>query len=138
MSRWRIRIAFVVGLGLGIAGTILGSRLAGPYLPQALRGKTERIQGTVARKQREPDRLLLTVVSDHGAILATFRKKIAEINLLVEQGDSLTLLLPGYGPFVDDPPIERVRKENAAGPAGVGGPVMAPAEAAPEDRAPGQ
>ncbi len=111
MNRWLILVAFALGLGVGVAGTLLGPRFAGPYLPEVIRGKTELVEGVVVRKQQEPDRLLLTVVSERGAILATFRKKVAEINLLVEQGDTLTLALSGYEPFVDDPPIERVRKQ---------------------------
>ncbi len=111
MNRWLILVAFALGLGVGVAGTLLGPRFAGPYLPEVIRGKTELVEGIVARKQQEPDRLLLTVVSERGAILATFRKKIAEINLLVEEGDTVTLALSGYRPFVDDPRLERVRKQ---------------------------
>lgn len=122
MSRGLILLAFLAGLALGVAGTTLGPRLAGPYLPEAVRGKTKLVEGVVVRKQQEPDRLLLTVVSEPGSILATFRKKIAEINLLVEQGDTLTLALSGYEPFVDDPPIERVRKQKPESSGGTGGP----------------
>jgi hypothetical protein len=122
MNRRLILVLFVLGIGVGVAGALVGPRLAGPYLPAAVRGKTELVEGVVARKQQEPDRLLLTVVSERGAILATFRKRTAEINLLVEQGDTLTLALSGYEPFVDDPPIERVRKQRAEGSGGAGRP----------------
>lgn len=129
MNRWRILIPFLLGIGVGVAGALLGPRFAGPYLPEAVRGKTELVEGTVARKQQEPDRLLLTVAAPHGAILATFRKKIAEINLLVEEGDTVTLALSGYQPFVDDPPIERVRKQKPGGSGGGGKPeASAPGE----------
>ena len=120
MSRWVILLTLVVGIALGVAGTILGPRLAGPYLPEVVRGKTELVEGRVVRKQQEPDRLLLTVVSERGAILATFRHKITEINLLVDQGDTVTLALAGYQPFVDDPPIRRVQKQKPEGTAGSG------------------
>ncbi|MBI2369318.1 MAG: hypothetical protein HYV08_03620 [Deltaproteobacteria bacterium] len=66
-------------------------------------------------KQREEDRLLLTVLTPRGAILATFRQKVAEIDLLVDVGDTLTLGLPRYEPFLADPRIERVRKESGSG-----------------------
>lgn len=111
---------------MGVAGTLLGPRFASPYLPEVIRGKTELVEGVVVRKQQEPDRLLLTVVSERGAILATFRKKVAEINLLVEEGDTLTLALSGYRPFVDDPRVERVRKQKGESSGGAGGPEMIP------------
>jgi hypothetical protein len=120
MNRWLILVPFVVGIGVGVAGTLLVPRLASPYLPEAVRGKAELVEGVVARKQQEPDRLLLTVVAQHGAILATFRKKIAEINLLVEEGDTVTLALSGYQPFVEDPRIQRVRKQKPEGSSDAG------------------
>jgi hypothetical protein len=63
------------------------------------------------RKQREGERLLLAVQTAQGAILVTFKKKVAEIDLLVQQGDIVTLGLSRYEPFVDEPVIERVRKQ---------------------------
>jgi hypothetical protein len=133
MNRRLILVAFVLGVGVGVAGTLLGPRFASPYLPETIRGKTELVEGIVARKQQEPDRLLLTVVSGPGAVLATFRKKIAEINLLVEEGDTVTLALSGYQPFVDDPPIERVRKQKPEGSGG-GRKPEAPASGEQPDR----
>jgi len=35
---------------------------------------------------------------------------MAEIDLLVEPGDTIALALPGDQPFVDDPAIERVKR----------------------------
>jgi hypothetical protein len=127
MRRWPIVLSLVLGLALGIAGTVLGPRLAGQYLPDVVRGKAEFVVGVVVEKQREQDRLLLTVVSDRGAILATFRKKIAEISLLVDKGDRVTLALYGYQPFVDDPRIDRVEKHKPEGPGEGGGPASQPA-----------
>jgi len=63
-------------------------------------------------KQRKGDRLLLTVQTSDGTILATFKKKITEIDLLVAEGDMLTLARTGYRAFMEDPPIGRVRKQN--------------------------
>jgi hypothetical protein len=108
--RWLVLLTFLVGLAVGVSGALLAPRLAGPYLPEALRGPTPVIEGEVAQKQRQGDRLLLTVVTPHGSMLVTFRKKVAEIDLLLEQGDTLTLILRQYAPFVEDPMIERVRK----------------------------
>lgn len=127
MSRWPIVLSLGLGLVLGVAGAVLGPRLADRYLPDVIRGKAELVAAVVVEKKLEQDRLLLTVVSDQGAILATFRKKVAEINLLVDKGDRVTLALHGYQPFVDDPRIERVEKQKPEGPAGAGGPASQPA-----------
>ena len=83
-----------------------------PYLPSAIRGDLEGIEGAVMSKQRKGDRLLLTVQTSEGAILATFKKKLTEIDLLVAEGDMLTLARTGYRAFMEDPPIGRVRKQN--------------------------
>lgn len=122
MQRWLLPLTLLVGVALGVSGTILAPGLVGPYLPGVVRGKAELVEGEVVRKQREADRLLLTVTTGQGAILATFKKQVAEIDLLVEQGDALTLALRGYEPFVADPAIERVRKPKRPGALGGEGP----------------
>lgn len=122
MRHWPIVLSFVLGLALGIAGTVLGPGLTSRYLPDVVRGKAEPVPGVVVEKQQEQDRLLLTLVSDRGAILATFRRKVAETSLLVQKGDRVTLTLHGYQPFVDDPRIARVEKPKPEGPAEGGGP----------------
>src|SRR4030095_15971926 len=92
-----------------------GPELAAPYLPDAFRiKKTEKVAGEVIRKQREGDRLLLTVQTSQGTVLATFKRRVAEIDLLVQQGDALTMAVSRYAPFVEDPAIERVRKQDVA------------------------
>ena len=45
MQRLLIPLLFVVGLALGISGTILAPRVAGRYLPEAIQGKTELVEG---------------------------------------------------------------------------------------------
>lgn len=118
MKLSRGTLLFLIGLALGAVLAVIGPRLAGPYLPEALRGKVEFVEAEVTRKQREPDRLLITVVTPRGAILATFKKKIPEVDLLVAEGDALTLGLRRFEPFVEDPAIQSVRKKTpAAGPA---------------------
>lgn len=107
-------LGFVVGLALGVAIGIMGPRVAGPYLPEALRGKVELVEGEVTQKLREPDRLLLTVVTARGAILATFKKKVPEVDLLVAEGDAVTLALHRFEPFVEDPAILSVKKRKPA------------------------
>jgi hypothetical protein len=79
-------------------------------LPQAVGGKRESVTGVVTAKGTEGNQLLLTIVTPEGATLATFTKRVGEITLLVETGDRLTLTLGGYQPFLQDPPITRVRK----------------------------
>ncbi len=107
-----IVLILLVGIALGVVGTIFGPDVAGPYLPEAFRGKkVATIDGEVVRKLREGERLLLTVQTSQGSVLATFKKKVAEIDLLVQQGDTVTLALSRYEPFVDEPAIERVRKQ---------------------------
>ena len=114
MKRWRGTLLFLIGLVLGMVLVVIGPRVAGPYLPDVLRGKVESVEGEVARKQREPDRLLLTVVTPRGAILATFKTRIPEVDLLVAEGDALTLGLRRFEPFVEDPAIQNVRKKTPA------------------------
>lgn len=104
-------LTFFVGLVLGITGTVLGPRLLEPYLPSAIRGDREGIEGAVMSKQRKGDRLLLTVQTSEGTILATFKKKLTEIDLLIAEGDMLTLARTGYRAFMEDPAIGRVRKQ---------------------------
>jgi hypothetical protein len=117
MKSWRGPLLFLVGLALGAVLVVIGPRATGRYLPEALRGKLEFVEGEVTRKQREPDRLLVTVVTPRGAILAIFKKRVPEVDLLVAEGDVLTLGLRRFEPFVESPVIQSVRKKTpAAGP----------------------
>ena len=124
MNLGRGTLLFFVGFVLGAVLVVIGPRVAGPYLPEVLRGKVESVEGEVIRKQREPDRLLITIATPRGAILATFKKKIPEVDLLVAEGDALTLGLRRFEPFVEDPAIQSVRKKTPAvgSPARAGGP----------------
>ena len=117
------RKQFAYALPFGVAGTLFGPPLASPYLPDAIAGRTELLDGRVLRKQREADRVLLTVSTPQGATVATFTRNAGAVDLLVAEGDTLTLALHGYAPFVDDPSIRRVRKpETPAPPAGPAAP----------------
>ncbi len=115
-------LGFLLGLAVGFLAPRLWDRLA----PPALRG--EPTVGTVESKRWEGERLLLTVVTDSGALLATFTQRVAEIDLLVDPGDTVGLALRGYRPFVDDPTIERVVKRVAED---VGTPALPGATAPP-------
>lgn len=104
----------LVGVILGVAGTILLPPLLRPYLPESLRGRSETVSGPVLAIEREEsdegDRLLLTVRGQQGATLATFSERVSEIALLVEVGDTVTLGVRRYEAFVENPSIQGVRK----------------------------
>jgi hypothetical protein len=110
MRGWLSLFILILGLAVGAAGMSLLSRHAGSYLPDSLRAKVEHVPGQVVRKQREGDRLLLTIVTAQGAVLASFSRRVPEVDLLIEQGDRVTLALPRYEPFLQDPTIEAVQK----------------------------
>lgn len=112
MKLWAV--GFLVGLALGISAMVVIPRFAGPYLPPVLKSGTF-VEGTVVAKQREPDRLLMTLSTEAGSILVTFKKKIPEIDLLVEETNSLTLSMKQYQPFIEDPEILRVAKDGGLG-----------------------
>ena len=116
MRFWTGVLVLVIGLALGAALAVIGPRLADPYLPEAIRGRVETVDGEVTRKQREPDRLLITLVTPRGAILAIFTKQIPEVDLLVGEGDVVTLGLRRFEPFTENPTIQNVRKTKPAAP----------------------
>jgi len=108
------RFSFLLaGLVLGVVGTLFIPPLVRPYLPESLRGSAVTVSGPVLAMQLEetnPARLLLTVQAEQGALLATFTERVAEINLLVDKGDSITLGVARYEPFVENPSFEGVVK----------------------------
>ncbi len=118
---------FIFGVILGILGTIFLPNYVRPYLPQWVTGKAIVVKGTVAAKQKKENALLLTVDTPEGVLLATFKKKVDEINLLINEKDVIEFTLPKYMPFIDDPKIIRVVKEQQTAPE------PAP-EAKPEER----
>lgn len=111
-------LLLLLGLLLGLGAAVLFPRVRESLTPGVL--KRAPTTGVVEDKRREDDRLLLTLVTADGAVLATFTKRVPEIDLLVARGDTVSLALDGYRPFVEDPEIERVVKapplEEAAQP----------------------
>lgn len=101
---------FLAGVVLGTAAALLVPRYLGPYLPASFRAGQVQIRGPVLAEQLEEDRLLLTVETEQGAMLATFRQRTPEIALLVDEGDTVTLGLKGYSPFVEEPTLLGVYK----------------------------
>ena len=104
-------IVFIVGVGVGAGLFFFEPDLFSPYAPGTPKEKSDVLEGIVKEKLVKEDRLLFTVVSPQGALLATFKKNVSEINLLVEKGDAITLRLRQYEPFIQDPMITRVKKE---------------------------
>ncbi len=98
-----------MGVALGVAGTVLVSRWAGPTLMSAFQG-SEAVEGRVLDKALESDRLLLKIETEDGVLLATFTERQAQIDLLVDPGDTLALDAREYRPFLEDPGLARVRK----------------------------
>ena len=107
---------FLFGVLLGILGMIFLPNYVRPYIPQWATGKTIVVKGAVTAKQKKEKVLLLTVDTPQGVLLATFNKKVDEINLLVNEKDSIEFTLPKYMPFIEDPKIIRVVKEQQLAP----------------------
>lgn len=98
----------LLGIVLGLAAAVVMPQFWNRLLPQGWKG--EPVEGVVESKRWEDDHLLLTLLTVDGAVLATFRSKVAEIDLLVAPGDTVSLELGRYRPFVEDPEIVRVVK----------------------------
>jgi hypothetical protein len=105
---------FVFGVILGILCSIFLPKYVRPYLPDFLMGKETIVKGTVLAKEKTGNALLLTVDTSQGALLASFTKKGDEVNLLVNQKDTVEFTLERYKPFIDNPKITRVIKAQEA------------------------
>jgi hypothetical protein len=129
-------VPFVIGLVLGILGTIYLPGYVRPYIPGWAMGNTTVVKGTVAAKQKKENTLLLTVNTSEGALLATFTRKVDEISLLVNEKDAIEFTLAKYSPLIDDPRIIRIVKEQQAAPEPA--PVAKPAEKSAKEAKPRQ
>jgi len=116
MNKPSSMVLLIVGLVLGIVGTIFLPGYVRPYIPEWATGKATVVKGTVVAKQKKENALLLTVNTADGALLATFTKKVDEISLLVNEKDVIEFTLPKYAPLIDDPKIVRIVKEQPATP----------------------
>lgn len=106
---------FLLGLVAGVLGALFLPDLVRPYLPGAFRGEGQEVAGVVEAKSREPERLLLTIGGDAGAVLVTYTKQVPEIDLLVEPGDSVVLAVREYAPFIENQSLRRVQKADDFG-----------------------
>jgi len=107
---WLILICtFLVGAAVGVGLANRGPALIAPYLPKAVSGPGEHIEGQVIRKQRDGNRLLVKITTAQGPMLVTFTQKVADLDVLLDAGDTMTLVTPRYATFVDGPLLERVK-----------------------------
>jgi hypothetical protein len=104
-------VPFLIGAVLGVLGTIYLPGYVRPYLPEFFVKKDTIVTGTVAAKQRNDNTLLLTVDTPRGAVLITITKKVDEIDLLIGEKNTIDFALKEYSPFVENPRITRVVKE---------------------------
>jgi len=117
MKGWVILIGtLAVGFVLGVGAATRGSTLVAPYLYKAVSGPGEHLEGQVVRKQRDGNRLLVKVATAQGPMLVTFTQKVPDLDVLLDAGDVVTLLTPGYANFVDDPILEKVKGPRGAAP----------------------
>jgi hypothetical protein len=115
MRGWLILVGtFLVGVAVGFAVANRGPALIAPYLPRAGGGSGEHIEGQVVRKQRDGNRLLVKITTARGPMLVTFHQKVADLDVLLDPGDTVTLVIPGYATFVEDPFLERVKEPDRA------------------------
>ncbi len=110
MKAW---LGLIGGLVLGFLAAVVTNLAAPdlltPYTEQLLPADhTESVKGTVVKKQRESNRLLLTLSTPKGVLLATFTDKLDELDLLIGEGYVATIKLRTYSPFVHNPLVERV------------------------------
>src|SRR5438045_8647802 len=114
MRGWVVLIStLIIGMALGFGVATKGSALLSAYLPKSLNGPGERIEGEVVRKQRDGNRLLVKITTTQGPALVTFTQKVADLDVLLDPGDTLTLASAGYATFIDDPVLERVQRRDA-------------------------
>jgi hypothetical protein len=104
---------FLLGLVVGVLAVVLVPSWWESVVPDSLFPQ-ETVAGRVLEKDRESGRLLVKLETSEGVLLATFTERQDAIDLLVEVGDSVTLRIARYEPFLTDPRLDRVRKSEAS------------------------
>lgn len=100
---------FILGFLSAVIIDLVAPELLDPYTRQFIPSdQIESVRGTVVKKQRDSARLLLTLSTSKGVLLATFTQKLEELDLLIAEGYTTTIRLRTYSPFVENPVIERV------------------------------
>jgi hypothetical protein len=93
---WLILICiFLVGAVVGIGLANKGPALIAAYLPKAVSGPGEHIEGQVVRKQRDGNRLLVKISTAQGPMLVTFTQKVADLDVLLEDAYDVASRLTG-------------------------------------------
>ncbi len=103
-------ITLIIGIAFGVGVAVYAPDLVRKYLPADMGGSLRNIEGTVVAKEKKDKELLVTINTDEGAMLSTFRKNLDKIDLLVDVDDIIEIKISGYRPFIDDPIIARVKK----------------------------
>ena len=105
---------FILGFLSAVVVDLVAPELLEPYTRQFIPAtQIESVTGKVVKKDRESNRLLMTLSTPKGVLLATFTQKIEELDLLIAEGYSTTIRLRTYSPFVENPMIERVEASTA-------------------------
>jgi hypothetical protein len=122
-------VTLAVGFVLGVGAAMRGPEFIAPYIPKSVGGSGEHLDGQVVRKQRDGNRLLVKVTTTQGPMLVSFTQKAADLDVLLDPGDTVTFITKGYATFVDDPGVERVKgsERTASSPAAVPAGPTAPA-----------
>ncbi|UCG77416.1 MAG: hypothetical protein JSV21_07465 [Nitrospirota bacterium] len=106
-------LILVIIIGLLVFALVQGRDVISPYIKKLKPMKTHEVSGIVVSKMNKGSSLLMTVDTPDGAMLATFTRKIDEVDLLVSEGDTIEFSISGYSPFITDPNIYRVRKKGS-------------------------
>jgi hypothetical protein len=105
---------FILGFLSAVIIDLVAPEILEPYTRQFVPStQIESVRGTVVKKDRESNRLLMTLSTPKGVLLATFTQKIEELDLLIAEGYTTTIRLRTYSPFVENPVIERVEASTA-------------------------
>jgi hypothetical protein len=114
--RSRFFPGFILGIVAGAIAVVVAPSWWQALVPDGLfpGGSMESV---VRGKSREEGRLLLKLETAGGVLLATFTERVEEIDLLVEEGDRVTLRVTEYQPFLTDPRLDRVVKPEVETPA---------------------
>ena len=113
--RSRFFLGFTLGLLAGAVGVVVAPSWWKSLVPDSLfpGGSMESV---VLGKSQEDGRLLLKLETEGGVLLATYTERVEEIDLLVEEGDRVTLRVAQYQPFLTDPRLDRVVKPEVENP----------------------
>lgn len=113
MKAWLSLIGgFALGFLAAVVTDLAAPDLLTPYTKQFFPAdQAESVRGTVVKKQRDSNRLLLTLSTPKGVLLATFTEKMDELDLLIGESYVVTIKLRTYSPFIENPLIERVETD---------------------------